>query len=147
MDNSNTKREHVSRTYKGFDGYAPIAAYLGNEGWCVANELDDWETLREGKRVAIFSESVGEEYGDNSYTVRRVFRITERTIDKNGQRRIIPDVQVDASSTSFGDREKHNDSAIISFVQGDPKAALATHSYGSQTTSFERIARYTLRPV
>jgi len=32
-----------------------------------ANELDDWETLREGKRVAIFSESVGEEYGDNSY--------------------------------------------------------------------------------
>ena len=82
-----------------------------------ANELDDWETLREGKRVAIFSESVGEEYGDNSYTVRRVFRITERTIDKNGQRRLIPDVQVDASSTSLGDREKHNDSAIISLYK------------------------------
>jgi len=29
----------VSRTYQGVDGYTPIAAYLGNEGWCVALEL------------------------------------------------------------------------------------------------------------
>jgi len=34
MDNSKTKKEGVSRTYKGDDGYAPIAAYLGGEGWC-----------------------------------------------------------------------------------------------------------------
>jgi hypothetical protein len=33
MDNSNTKKEGVSRTYHGKDGYAPIAAYLGLEGW------------------------------------------------------------------------------------------------------------------
>ncbi len=39
MDNSNTKKEGVSRTYQGFDGYAPIAAYLGQEGWCVGIEL------------------------------------------------------------------------------------------------------------
>jgi hypothetical protein len=39
MDNSNTKKEGVSRTYKGFDGYAPIAAYLGEEGWCVGLDL------------------------------------------------------------------------------------------------------------
>ena len=39
MDNSNTKKEAVSYTYKGFDGYAPLAAYLGEEGWCVACEL------------------------------------------------------------------------------------------------------------
>ncbi|MEO1925656.1 MAG: hypothetical protein ABGY08_06685 [Gammaproteobacteria bacterium] len=43
MNNEKTKKEGVSRTYKGYDGYAPIAAYLGNEGWCLANEL------REGK--------------------------------------------------------------------------------------------------
>jgi len=30
MDNSGTKKEEVSRTYQGFDGYTPIAAYLGN---------------------------------------------------------------------------------------------------------------------
>lgn len=39
MDNSNTKKEGVSYTYKGHDGYAPIAAYLGREGWCLACEL------------------------------------------------------------------------------------------------------------
>jgi hypothetical protein len=33
QDNSNTTKEGVSRTYKNFDGYAPIAAYLGLEGW------------------------------------------------------------------------------------------------------------------
>jgi len=44
MDNSQTKKEGVSRTYKGTDGYAPIAAYLGREGWCLELEL------REGKQ-------------------------------------------------------------------------------------------------
>jgi hypothetical protein len=44
MDNSRTRKEGVSRTYKGHDGYAPIAAYLGQEGWCLACEL------REGKQ-------------------------------------------------------------------------------------------------
>lgn len=39
FDNSRTKKEGVSWTYKGFDGYAPIAAYLGEEGWCVGCEL------------------------------------------------------------------------------------------------------------
>jgi Transposase DDE domain group 1 len=39
MDNSNTKKEGVSRTYHGNDGYAPIAAYLGLEGWCLEVEL------------------------------------------------------------------------------------------------------------
>ena len=39
MDNSKTKKEGVGYTYKGFDGYAPMAAYLGEEGWCLACEL------------------------------------------------------------------------------------------------------------
>jgi len=26
-------------TYQGVDGYTPIAAYLGNEGWCIGLEL------------------------------------------------------------------------------------------------------------
>lgn len=38
-DNSNTQKEGVSRTYKGMDGYAPIACYLGAEGWGVGYEL------------------------------------------------------------------------------------------------------------
>jgi hypothetical protein len=39
MDNSNSRKEGVSYTYKGHDGYAPIAAYLGQEGWCIGCEL------------------------------------------------------------------------------------------------------------
>ena len=39
MDNSGSKKEGVSYTYKGHDGYAPLAVYLGNEGWCLACEL------------------------------------------------------------------------------------------------------------
>lgn len=39
MDNSKTKKEGVSRIYNGRDGYAPMAAYLGTEGWCLELEL------------------------------------------------------------------------------------------------------------
>jgi hypothetical protein len=39
LDNSDTKKEGVSYTYQGFSGYAPIAAYLGEEGWCIGMEL------------------------------------------------------------------------------------------------------------
>jgi len=39
MNNSDTKKEEVGRTYQGFDGYCPIAGYLGNEGWNVGLEL------------------------------------------------------------------------------------------------------------
>lgn len=34
----------MSRTYQGHDGYAPMAAYLGREGYCLEFEL------REGKQ-------------------------------------------------------------------------------------------------
>ena len=39
LDNSKTRKEGVSRTYHGYDGYAPIGAYLGLEGWCIELEL------------------------------------------------------------------------------------------------------------
>lgn len=38
FDNSKTCKEGVSRTYKGYDGYAPIMAYIGTEGyWSMPN--------------------------------------------------------------------------------------------------------------
>jgi len=39
LDNSGTKKEGVSMTYHNYAGYAPIAAYLGMEGWCLEIEL------------------------------------------------------------------------------------------------------------
>ena len=39
FDNSNSKKEQVSYTYKGIDGYAPNFAYLGQEGYMINCEL------------------------------------------------------------------------------------------------------------
>jgi len=39
MDNSKTKKEGVSRTYQGYDGYHPILAYVGKEGYILDCEL------------------------------------------------------------------------------------------------------------
>ena len=44
FDNSKTFKEGVFRTYKGFDGYAPMMAYIGTEGFLANTEL------REGKQ-------------------------------------------------------------------------------------------------
>jgi len=41
LDNSKTQKEGVSRTYKGFDGYAPPMAYIGTEGFLVNTELHE----------------------------------------------------------------------------------------------------------
>jgi hypothetical protein len=39
MDNSKTKKEGVSYTYKKYEGYHPIFAYIGKEGYMIDNEL------------------------------------------------------------------------------------------------------------
>jgi hypothetical protein len=44
FDNSKTQKEGVSRTYKEVDGFAPIFAYIGREGYMLNVEL------REGKQ-------------------------------------------------------------------------------------------------
>lgn len=44
FDNSGSHKQGVSQTYKNFDGYAPITAYIGAEGYLCNTEL------REGKQ-------------------------------------------------------------------------------------------------
>ena len=39
LDNSKTHKEGVAHTYKGFDGYAPMMAYIGTEGFLANTEL------------------------------------------------------------------------------------------------------------
>ena len=60
---TDTKKEDVSRTYQGVDGYTPIAAYLGNEGWNIGLEL------RAGSRHSAF---------ETDYFLERVFPRIER---------------------------------------------------------------------
>ena len=178
-DNSGTKKEHVSWTYKGFDGYNPMKVYLGEEGWCIAAELrpgswngqreflyvlersfevartvtalpllyrldsqhdalpnlvwmDDngndciikwnkrqesahgwlkyakelghwcrWIEPRPGKRVGTFTVYVEREHNGKIYTFRRVMQVTERTIDKKGQRLLIADIEVEGWWTTL----------------------------------------------
>jgi len=35
MDNSDTAKDGVGRTYTGVDGYCPLAVYLGSQGFCL----------------------------------------------------------------------------------------------------------------
>ena len=39
MDNSNTAKDGVGRTYAGVDGYCPLATYLGAQGLCLELSL------------------------------------------------------------------------------------------------------------
>lgn len=180
MDNSKSKKEGVSRTYKGFDGYAPMMAYIGTEGYAINFELregkqhcqkgtveflqetielckkltdqpllirldsgndsidnvavlmdsgcyfiikrnlrreskEDWfdmakqfckniENPRDGKTVYKESDwkTVTSKQFDKEFTLRAGYEITERTIDKNGQFYLIPDIEVETWWTNLG---------------------------------------------
>ena len=39
LDNSGSKRENLGYTYKGHDGFAPMFAYIGTEGYMLDHEL------------------------------------------------------------------------------------------------------------
>lgn len=184
MDNSGSKKEGVSRTYKGHDGYAPMPAYLGQEGYCLefelregkqhcqkdtpallrrvlghaqkitdqpillrldggndaienvdivlehnaqhpektdvdflikwnprkqnkeewlafAEEHGDWEVPREGKRVALFRVEEEREWKGYTYTIQRVMRVVERTVDKKRQQLLIPEIEIEGWWTSL----------------------------------------------
>ncbi len=177
MDNSETKKEGVSRTYQGYDGYAPIAAYLGEEGWCIGLELREGsqhsqkgflpflarvirrareltgksllvrldaahcalETLaalrqhrkvffvvkwnprkedplawrdrifaegkvsvpRPGKKVAVMTVHETYEVQGKKMRFMRVMRVTERTVDRHGQRLLLPEVTLEGWWTNL----------------------------------------------
>ena len=183
FDNSGSNKEGVSHTYKKHDGFAPMAAYLGQEGYCIEFELREgkqhcqkntpellnraleracqltdkpillrldggndaianidvvldfnetheggdvdfiikwnprtkdtahwleiaekqatWEEPRPGKRIGLFEVTVERHYNGYDYTLRRVMRIVERTIDKHGQHLIIPTIEIEGWWTSL----------------------------------------------
>lgn len=175
-DNRGTKKEGVACTYKRLDGYAPIFAYLGQEGYLVHGELrpgdqhcqkgtpeflkravqlarrvtdakllvrmdagnDDAENLRilrKNKVDWIIKRNLRRESeaewleiaqahgrweeprpGKMIYTgdthlqrdgrqQRVVFQVVERTIAADGQRLLLPDVEIATWWTSLGPRQ------------------------------------------
>jgi len=172
FDNSGTKKEGVSCTYKLFDGYAPNFAYLGLEGFLVHCELregkqhcqngtpeflgtalryareitsakilvrmdagnDDFENVKVCRKyqadwiikrnlrqesledwleeAQAFGECEEPREGKEVYTgetwreregklYRVVFEVTYRTIDKKGQRLLLPQIEVNTWWTSL----------------------------------------------
>lgn len=192
-DQSKTKKEGISRTYKGFDGYAPINAYLdqyfintefregkqhsqcGTEPFLIetidiCNQLignarllirldsgndsvqnigiimerghsfiikrnprkeskEDWLSLaeqnapihytpREGKDVYIGSTwkevtYTGSDGNKHTSTIRIVFEVIKRTIDKHGQCLLIPDIELH----TFWDNTGYSDEKVIRLYQ------------------------------
>jgi hypothetical protein len=58
FDNSKTKKEGVSRTYKGNDGFAPIFAYLGREGYQVNVEFREGSQHSQKNAPAFLRETI-----------------------------------------------------------------------------------------
>ena len=72
------------------------------EAWLATAEQEGyWTTSREGKRVALFSVQETQEHEGETYRFRRVMRIIERTIDKNGQMLLMPEIEIEGWWTSL----------------------------------------------
>ena len=186
FDNSGSRKEGVSCTYKLFDGFAPMLAYIGAEGYMLNAELrpgkqhcqegtpeflretiklarkitdrsllmrldagndaienmricrkekvdyiikrnlhkesieewlldaqafGQWRTPREGKTVYV-GETLRERDGE---TMRVIFEVIERTIDRDGNALLLPDIQVHTWWTSLSKREASPDEIISAY--------------------------------
>ena len=58
---------------------------------------------REGKRVGIFCETVEATLAGETRSIRRVIRVTERTIDKHGVRLLLPEIVLEGWWTTLGE--------------------------------------------
>ena len=188
MDNSDTQKELVGRTYAGVDGYCPLAVYLGRLGYCLELALRPgvqhsareseynleralpmaaslvkgpllvradagfcslklmqeisaqgtalgremafiikwnrrttpvetiaacktadagaaWQTLRLGKRECVWLEVLDlVDVGNAANPARRVYRLTQRTIDKHGNALLLPEYVLEGWTTTLPGR-------------------------------------------
>ncbi len=71
---------------------APVEAIAAKK---VADAGTQWKTLREGKRECIWQEKLDlADVGTETNPVSRVYRLTERTIDKHGVALLIPNYEL-----------------------------------------------------
>lgn len=192
FDNSNSKKEGVGRTYKGCDGFAPMFAYLGEEGYQVNVELREgtqhcqkntpefllqsilysrmitdepilvrmdsgndsidniivctqenvdyiikrnlrgeskkvWLIIaekngtfsepRDGKKVYRGTTSISRKKDGKEYDIQVAYEVIERTIDKNGQILLEPEIEV--STYWYSLKKKEEDSEKTVFVDAD----------------------------
>ena len=78
-----------------------IAADVQEESLARGLREGKVSTPRKGKRVAVFSYNQLEEHEGQKFSSRLVVRVTERTIDRRGQRLLNPDIKVEGWWTSL----------------------------------------------
>jgi hypothetical protein len=72
------------------------------EDWLAyAEQHAQWETPREGKRVAQFRIQTTRQWKGYEYRLSRVMRVIERTIDKHGQTILLPEIELEGWWTSL----------------------------------------------
>jgi len=74
MDNSKTKKEGVSRTYREYDGFHPIMAYIGKEGYMLDCELRPGSQHCQ-KGTVKFIQGLGELFSSMKIRGRLLFRM------------------------------------------------------------------------
>lgn len=112
LDNSKTHKEGVAHTYKGFDGYAPMMAYIGTEGFLANTELRKGNQHCQCNTPAFIRQTLrlGHQLADRQLLVRMdAGKVIERTTDKNGQFLLVPDSECNTIWTNLG----WSDDAII----------------------------------
>jgi hypothetical protein len=67
----------------------------------VADANTVWITLREGKRQCLWADGIELKHGHEVLAARRVYRLTERTIDKRGQQMLLPEYVLEGWSTTL----------------------------------------------
>ena len=60
-----------------------------------------WTVLREGKRACLWADKIQICHGDDVLAARRVYRLTERTIDKRGQQMLLPEYVLEGWNTTL----------------------------------------------
>ncbi len=101
LDNAKTRKEGVSRTYHGYDGYAPIGAYLGEEGWCVGLELRP-----------------GEQHSQNDFGFF-LDRVLPRAKALAGTRRLL--VTLDGAHDAAANREQLTGAGVDYLIKWNPR--------------------------
>lgn len=109
LDSGNDSIDNVAVIMEN-DCYFIIKRNLRREskdGWFdkAKEYCKDIKTPREGKTVYVGSDwkNVSSKQFGKEFTLRAGYEITERTIDKNGQFLLVPDVEVETWWTNLGE--------------------------------------------
>jgi hypothetical protein len=100
----------------------------------IAEEKAVWAESRVGKRVGLFDVTIKREWKGDEYTIRRVMRIVERTIDKHGQHLVIPEIEVEGWWTSLW-----NDNQGVIGLYADHGTSEQFHSEFKTDMDIERL--------